>query len=789
MKPMILKQWVFLILPLLFLIACSSNPEITTEEEPQAPQEAPPPSPAVVVEEPSNPTAGTGQVYNVDPNGSDDNDGSQNAPWNTIQHAVDNVAPGDTILINSGTYVGARIERSGTADSWITLAAAPGADVLINAPGPNNKHESNLEFETWEGDEIVAYWQVEGLEVAGAPNWGIDMRGNEENHSHNFIISGNRVHDNGLDSETTGIFTAFVDDILVEDNESYRNGEHGIYLSNSGDRFVVRGNRLHDNNNCGLHINGDLESGEDGIISDGLIENNIIYENGEGGCSGINLDGVTDAILRNNLITQNHAGGISIFQENGAVCSNNIQVLNNTIIQAEDGRWAINISDEECADNRIFNNIILTTHPWRGSILIPSPGISRLESDYNIIMDRFSADDDNSVISLSEWQALGYDANSIIAAPDDLFSGSDDYHPHAASVTVDAGLTLAGLITDLEGNPRPQGAAYDIGAFEYAGDSTGQTQEADTPALLQGAESGGTITYTYDGRVYRIAAQEGALPEEISQALDQLSPGGGDGLLNISPDGQWLVVETERFDPECVDWSCLAIISTSTGSADLSSGEAIRAGGQVVHLEGFSAVASGGNLVVFGAGDGPHERDLWSVTRVGDAWGAPLLLTADSPHQFNNQPALSDDGSRLVFDCGPESYAGEGAEICEVGSDGSAFRVVLTPADAPAGFPTSGSLHNPDYAPDGSIVFEGDWGGEQIWRLPPGASEPVLITDEFNNDNSPCVLPDGRIVSLWLNRPEGSGVHELKVMAEDGRNFFMLLPDVDVLDAGIGCGK
>ena len=120
-------------------------------------------------------------------------------------------------------------------------------------------------------------------------------------------------------------------------------------------------------------------------------------------------------------------------------------------------------------------------------------------------------------------------------------------------------------------------------------------------------------------------------------------------------------------------------------------------------------------------------------------------------------------------------------------TDGSGFRVVLTPADAPAGFPTTGTLHHPDYAPDGSILFESDWEGEQIWRLPLGASEPVRVTDEFGNDNSPCVLPDGRIASLWLERPNSASLHELKVIAADGSSFVMLLLDVDVVDAGIGC--
>ncbi|MBW1811873.1 MAG: right-handed parallel beta-helix repeat-containing protein, partial [Deltaproteobacteria bacterium] len=566
--------WLFLLVPVLLSIACNATSSVAPDEEPsdsevgQSSTQAPVPPAAPVIEEPVA-VPGSGQTFSVAPNGSDDNDGSPASPWATIQHAVDSVAPGDTILIESGTYAGARIERSGTADEWITLQAAPGASILINAPGPNNKHESNLEFETWEGTKTVSFWAVSGLEIVDAPYWGIDLRGNEETHSSGFVIQNNRIHDNGLDAGKSGIFFAFVDDVLVENNESYSNGEHGIYLSNSGDRFVVRGNSLYENNNCGLHINGDLESGEDGIISNGLIENNTIYENGEGGCAGINMDGVTDTIVQNNLLYENLGSGIAIFQENGAVCSQNIQVLNNTIVQAEEGRWAIIINGDDCINNKIFNNIILTYHEWRGSIVIPEPGILGFESDYNVIMDRFSADDDDSVISLSEWQALGYDNNSIIAAPNEMFIGPDDYALYDGSPAVNAGLALPGLTLDMRGTARPQGAAFDIGALEF-----GDSPQAQSPTAIPSAagSSGGTITYTFDGRVYRIAAEEGAVPEDISLALDALSPGGGDRRLNISPDGNWLVVETERFDPECDGWSCLAIIS-----ADLSSGEVVRA--------------------------------------------------------------------------------------------------------------------------------------------------------------------------------------------------------------------
>ncbi len=63
------------------------------------------------------------------------------------------------------------------------------------------------------------------------------------------------------------------------------------------------------------------------------------------------------------------------------------------------------------------------------------------------------------------------------------------------------------------------------------------------------------------------------------------------------------------------------------------------------------------------------------------------------------------------------------------------------------------------------------------------------MTSQFGNDNSPCLLPDGRIVSLWLNRDGNrDGVHEIKAMTGDGRLHTMIVTGADVADAGLGCG-
>jgi len=294
---------------------------------------------------------------------------------------------------------------------------------------------------------------------------------------------------------------------------------------------------------------------------------------------------------------------------------------------------------------------------------------------------------------------------------------------------------------------------------------------------------GATAHITYrgpNGHVYRSAVQQGATPEDLTVGLNALSAGSNDRSLSISPDGQWMAMETDRFG--IGSWTGLALVRSN-----LSSGEAVRVNGDFVHPEGKIAVASGGNLIVYSAGGGPHTRDLWAIRRSGNTWGTPQLLTSTSPFAFNTEPSISGDGRSVLFDAGNQPYAGPGTAIAEVNTDATGMHLVLTTSNSPPGLPKTGALHSASYAPDGSIVFEADWNGERVWRLRKGETVPVQV-GKFTNDNSPVVLPDGRIVSLWLGRTGGNGNHELKVMTADGSNFFMLLTGQDIMDNGLSAG-
>jgi parallel beta-helix repeat protein len=296
------------------------------------------------------------------------------------------------------------------------LRAARDEKVVIDRPGPDNKHRSNLEIETWDGDGIVAYWIIQGFEVAYGPWAGIDIRGGEDGFNHHIKVIGNEVHHSGR----TGIFVAFGNDLRVEGNHSHQNGEHGIYISNSSDRPTLLENTCRDNYACGIHMNGDASMGGDGIISGALVQGNIIYGNGRGGGGGINMDGVVESRVLANNIFDNQAGGITLYAIDAAQASRDVRLENNMVRMPAGSRWAVNITNETCRNITMLHNTFYHADSRRGAVRIPTPDLPGLESDYNKVTDRFSINGGGSVISLGQWQAHGWGLNSSVVTESDL---------------------------------------------------------------------------------------------------------------------------------------------------------------------------------------------------------------------------------------------------------------------------------------------------------------------------------------------------------------------------------
>ena len=183
----------------------------------------------------------------------------------------------------------------------------------------------------------------------------------------NITIQNITCRRSGLD----GFYVSELSNSLIQNNYISATGlndssdglaAHGIYLANAGSKnTVIRNNTItrdsmYPQHSACVHINGDLSTGGDGIISGLLIENNRFF-----GCyaNGINMDGVQSSTIRNNLIYGVGRHAVRDYQIDGAQGPKNLNIYNNTfIVPAGVDGWAIKLT-EDMGGHTIFNNVLL----------------------------------------------------------------------------------------------------------------------------------------------------------------------------------------------------------------------------------------------------------------------------------------------------------------------------------------------------------------------------------------------------------------------------------------------
>ena len=380
------------------------------------------------------------------------------AEFASIQAAADVAMPGDTITVAAGNYAGFRVTRSGTAASPITFKAA--GVVTIDRPSSTGDgiYLSNVSYVNLVGFTITNPSQhcIAARDASPVqPVYGLKISG---------ITCSGAAHG--------GFYLSEVASSLVENNIISSPGDsHGIYLANAGsDNTTLRGNTIHDVTGVdasGMHFNGDLSVGGDGVISGLLIENNTMYNLST---NGFSLDGVQNSTFRNNLVYNVGRHGLRAYQIDGGQGPRALILANNTLVTPSTGGWAVKIS-EDLGGHRVFNNILLTGNAGTGSLCVESSAL--LASSNNVVVDRFSNNGEASVISLAQWRQAGNDdINSKVSTPAAIFAGaaSGNYRLAATSVARDAGVSsfsgAVAPVTDIVGAARPQGAGYDIGAYE-----------------------------------------------------------------------------------------------------------------------------------------------------------------------------------------------------------------------------------------------------------------------------------------------------------------------------------
>lgn len=387
------------------------------------------------------------------------------------------VSPGDTINV-AGTYDYGNFTFSsninGTVDNHTTIQQWEGEDdAVMNVSDSTYIGSSYISFDginftgaTSSANVIVwgDYVEFYDCEFYDTTDGGITL--SEE--SSNIVLEGNTFYNIGGDAMSVGVSAS---DITISNNTIYDIDQHGIIIANQGSNIIVTGNTIY---NIGSESSGiAIRSSSSVDISENEIYNSVL---------GININGINieDVNIINNILHDNTSAPLA-FEGNAS----SVNIYNNTFYEPTLFNMVV-INSTFTGDDFYFQNNIFYGNGYY--YLIDSMPANFL-ADYNLYYSVEGARSSPFYVGGTEydfenWQGNGYDDNSL-TEQDPLFisttTGLENFHLQATSPAIDAGTTLAAVTTDYDGDVRPQGDAYDIGADEYVVTEEEDEEELETP--------------------------------------------------------------------------------------------------------------------------------------------------------------------------------------------------------------------------------------------------------------------------------------------------------------------
>jgi parallel beta-helix repeat protein len=242
--------------------------------------------------------------------------------------------------------------------------------------------------------------------------------------------------------------------IRIKNCEIMNGPMNGIQLSHSGSAADPRSN-FNEIINCTIHDNG-WQSGSGHQIymstSNNLIEGCTIFN---GNRYGIHLWSEGDSnTIRNNVTFNFDRSGIGVF------CGSNHLVYNNISYGNNDYGIYLRNDNASLRDARIFNNTVCENND--GGIQVDSIQAGTVWIRNNIAYLNVAgggSDIDSNVTATISNNLTGVNPLFVDLA-------GRNFHVLTGSPAINAGMALAEVPADRDGVARPQGGAYDIGAYE-----------------------------------------------------------------------------------------------------------------------------------------------------------------------------------------------------------------------------------------------------------------------------------------------------------------------------------
>ncbi|WP_025719549.1 right-handed parallel beta-helix repeat-containing protein [Paenibacillus sp. 1-18] len=314
---------------------------------------------------------------------------------------------------------------------------------------------------------------------------------------------------------------ASLHDLTISGNELYNlvlGSSESLVLNGNVDGFAVTDNLIHDNDNIGIDLigfegtapNTAYDQARNGLVKGNRVYNNSVrnnpsYKKDDNSAGGIYVDGGKDSIIEQNY-SYNNDIGIEMASEHASKATSNITVRSNVIYNNRLTGIAMGGYNEErgstvnckIVNNTLFKNDtfddgsgqLLVQYDTRNNVI--KNNIFVASSTDVLISNEYTKNSGNVVdynlyfapggSSEANWKwkdkeytgfsaykkGTGNDAHSLFIDPKFVNATGDDFHLQSSSQAIDAGDTDRAIIgtLDIDGKPRVQGAAFNIGAYE-----------------------------------------------------------------------------------------------------------------------------------------------------------------------------------------------------------------------------------------------------------------------------------------------------------------------------------
>lgn len=378
-----------------------------------------------------------------------------------LQSAVSAMTSNKTIVIAPGTYnLTSTLYVNGTFSNVTIRGASNNRDDVVIVGKGMGIEDAIVPFGIWTGGNVNGI-TIANLAIRDVYQHPIILNaGTQSPHIYNvhLINAGEQFIKSNPDANNNGINNGIVEYSVFEYTDTAPSDYTNAVDVHAGQNWIIRNNLFRR-----IRAPQGLLAGPAILFwntsSGGLVEGNTFIDCQREISMGLierTPNDNTGGIVRNNFIFRNAGmgGDVGI----GVMDSPNTKVVNNTIF--------LNGQYPNAIEYRFAN----------------TTGVSIV----NNLGDRGAQARDGATATLQSnvWTA----AASWFVNP----TAGDLHLTNAASAAIDHGVTTADATTDWDGQARPSGTAYDIGADEYAG--TGAPPQDTTPPSVAVASPGGGST-------------------------------------------------------------------------------------------------------------------------------------------------------------------------------------------------------------------------------------------------------------------------------------------------------